>query len=327
MFLRLLSGVTVFAAIVLGSSTAKAVGDDYCLSTNAYCQQAPKNAPAAEEMDSSASTMTGLGSILGFSSNPGAISTQRSFGVGAIYYKIRPSYVLVTGTGQIGAAISPSNGDDTFFGNPSFETEADYLYRQTESLPFEQLKIVLGAAYSLIDNERTGFSRFRITLGALGKYVVDTDAIKPGGGLTIALGPLVIGGSYLQDETKISADGATPPSVLHSETLSYTGNLALGPLTLDYTHLLLKPETGNQVNVDLANASLVVKRFVISAAYRIEKSDRKIFDSETLTLKPKFQKEEVFGGIQIPILPFAQAGLFYNYYLLDEFSAGLTLFF
>ncbi|RYZ93608.1 MAG: hypothetical protein EOP06_00125 [Proteobacteria bacterium] len=322
----LLGGGLLLSALMLQSTDVRAVSDDFCLSTNAYCQQGAKSTPT-QNQDTPNPSKSGLGSLIGFGSNPAAVSTSRAIGIGAVYYKIRPSYVLVSGTGQIGAAISPSNGDDTFFGSPSFETEVDYLRRQKESLPFAQQKFVLGVAYAVVDNELSGYRRFQITLGAVGRYIVDAKAVTPGGGLALAAGPLVLAAAASLDETKLSADGSTPSMILKNTTLSYNGNITVGSMTLDYTRLILTPELAKELSVDLANASLSIKGFLISAAYRVEKSDRKVFEKESLTLRPRFRKEKIFGGVQIPILPFSQLGVFYNYYLLDEFSVGLTIFF
>ena len=81
------------------------------------------------------------------------------------------------------------------------------------------------------------------------------------------------------------------------------------------------------MHVDVATASLLFKRFVFTGAYRVEDSARGRYDGKTKSLMTHPLKEEIFGGVQFAILPFAQIGAFYNYFLLNEVSGGLTVFF
>jgi hypothetical protein len=306
-------------------ATVHAVSDPYCLGTDHKCDRGSKSeTPDAEAL---AGPNTSEDSLLGFTLNPSAVPVRDALGLAAIYYKVRPQFLFVKGSGRVGAAISPSNGDDTFFGNPALETEVDYLYRRQEELPFEQLKVALGLAASLYDNDEKGFSRFSITLGALGRYIGESKQVKPGAGATIALGPLTIGGAFSQDETRTGTRGTQESKMLDSATTSLTAGLTLGSLMLDYTKLTAKPSTGAETTVDLASLNLVLRRLVISGAYRVERSDRKGYDSKTRALIEKPLKEEIFGGVQYSVFSFLQVGAFYNYFLLNEVSGGATIFF
>lgn len=194
-------------------------------------------------------------------------------------------------------------------------------------MPFEQLKVALGVAASLFDNEQKGFTRVGFTVGALGRYIGDSKTVKPGGGATLALGPLTLGGAYSLDETKMGTRGDQEPWTIQSTSTSLTVGLTLGSLMLDYTKLTAKRETGAETNVELASLNLLLRRFVISGAYRIEHSPRGGYDEKTRTLYTKPVKESIFGGIQYNLLSFVQVGAFYNYFLLEEVSGGVTIFF
>ena len=259
------------------------------------------------------------------------LSLRDALGIAAIYYKVKPQFLFVKGAGRIGAAISPSNADDTFFGNPALETDADYLYRRQESVPFEQTKVALGLAVSPIDNGGAGWSRFQVTLGALGRYIAATEQVKPGGGVTIAAGPLTLGAALTMDETRVGTRLPQEEKTIESKTTSLTAGLSFGSLLLDYTKLTSLTtsdlDTGNEMHVDLATISVLLNRFVITGAYRIEHSARGGYEGKTRSLFAKPTKEEIFAGVQFAILPFSQVGVFYNYFLLNEVSAGLTIFF
>jgi hypothetical protein len=323
--LRSLKILFLVVGISLASERSVAGDNPYCLGTDHRCDRSNKNEPPPT--DGPGYPATSEDSLLGFTLDPSAVPVREAIGLAAIYYKIRPQYVFVRGTGRIGAAISPSNADDTFFGNPAAETDQDYLYRRQESLPFNQLKVALGVAASLFDNEEKGFSRFQMTLGALGRYIGESNAVKPGGGATIALGPLTIGGAYSLDQTLVGTREGQDAKRVESVTTSLTAGLTLGSLMLDYTRLTAKREAGDETHVELASLNLLLRRFVISGAYRIENSSRGGFDATTRALYSKPVKESVFGGVQFSPLSFLQIGAFYNYFLLEEVSAGVTLFF
>ena len=295
-------------------------GDVFCIAVDNKCDQ-------GDGTDSAMSSVGGGESLTGFTLNPASVPVKDAQGLAAIYYKIRPQFLFVKGTGRIGAAVSPSNGDDTFFGNPSFETNTDYLYRRQNKFPFQQTKVALGLAASVFDNEGSMWTRIQLSIGVLGRYIQASNNITPGLGVTFLAGPLQLSAAISKDETGISAEGSVPASIQKDQTTSISATLPLGNVVLDYTKLALTPETGNPVNVDLANITVLLERFIFSAAYRIEKSDRPGFDEGTQSLITKNAKEDIFGSIQYSVFSFAQVGVFYNYFLLSEVSGGLTVFF
>jgi hypothetical protein len=61
--------------------------------------------------------------------NPSSVPVEKGLGIEMIEYGRGAEFSLIRGTGRIGAAISPSNNEQTFFGPPSFELDLDYFNR------------------------------------------------------------------------------------------------------------------------------------------------------------------------------------------------------
>lgn len=72
--------------------------------------------------------------------NPSAIPTEDGTGLEGILYKGTVDFSLVRGTGRVGAAISPSNSEETFFGPPSIEFDSDYFERKLNSDKYQNQK-------------------------------------------------------------------------------------------------------------------------------------------------------------------------------------------
>jgi len=79
--------------------------------------------------------------------------------------------------------------------------------------------------------------------------------------------------------------------------------------------------------VQLYTASLLLRRWILTAAYRIENSDRPVFLRSSESFITQKLKPAVFAGVQYAPLSHLQVGIFYNYYLLNEISVAATIFF
>ena len=78
--------------------------------------------------------------------NPAAVPLEKSLGVEAIYYDNSVDLALVKGLGRVGAALSPSNSEETFFGPPGIELPADLLDRKQHQRKFPAQKLTLATA-------------------------------------------------------------------------------------------------------------------------------------------------------------------------------------
>lgn len=260
--------------------------------------------------------------------NPAEVPTEKGLGVQAIFYRDTPDFALVTGTGRVGAAISPSNNDDTFFGPPGFETTSDFYKRKLDGDKYPNQKVTLATAFTLTEKNGSGFGRYALRLGIMGKYNKDTYDVTPGGGLSGVLGPLNFGYSIYTDETYLEhgLSGTGNADTIHYQVNTYNVGLFLSSVILDYSHMHVQ-NSDNPSDVSLFTAALLWKKFIFTASKRIEDSNKAYFNFDTKTLETKQIKEDYFGGIQYSFSKHFMLGVLYNYYLLHEFSLTGTVFF
>lgn len=259
--------------------------------------------------------------------NPSAVPTEKGLGLEALIFKDAPDFAIVKGFGRVGAAISPSNSEETFFGPPGFETDSDLFLRKKNQEKFPNQKITLATAFSLFEKNGSGLGHYSLRLGLMGKYNKETTNVSPGGGLSGVWGPLYFGYSIYDDETllKQSYNGNDPSKPLKYQVHTYNVGLFLNSLILDYSNLRLQEPFESSVN--LFTATLMFKNFIITASKRSEDSARASYNFETEQLETKQIKEDYFGGVQYSVTNNIMLGVLYNYYLLHEASGSVTVFF
>ena len=110
--------------------------------------------------------------------NPAVIPLDQSFGGEFLYFDNSVDFAIVKGLGRIGAAISPSNSEETFFGPPGVEVPADFLTRHQEKHKYPSQKLTLATAFGLL--RRVGLDMRRRLPGLLGRFggIVATDASR-----------------------------------------------------------------------------------------------------------------------------------------------------
>ncbi len=262
--------------------------------------------------------------------NPSAVPTDKGIGLEGIMYGGETDFSIVQGLGRVGAAISPSNSEETFFGPPGFEMSDDFLERKQKGLKLPQQKYTLASAVNLIKKVDGGLKARSLQLGLMGRYNKLTKTISPGVGLNGTFGPLTFGASQYADETQVEDETFVPEErpVFKYQVKTYTGGLSLGSLLLDYSVLNVEvPQTGDVSTVKLLTASLLVKRMILTYSKRTEDSLRQSYNYATRQLETKQLKEDFFAGIQLNATNYLMVGLLYNYYLLHEYSLTATLFF
>lgn len=259
--------------------------------------------------------------------NPAAVPTEKGFGFEGLFYKSDVDFGLIRGNGRIGAAISPTNSEDTFFGPPAFELPEETLFRKQERDKYPSQKTTLATAVILAEKKSSTFKSYSLRLGVMARYNRLTTHISPGMGLSGNLGPLSFGGSFYEDQTKLNTavDGSGVDVVYLYRVRTYNVGLFLSSLLLDYSHLEL--DTEEVASVDLYTASILLKKLIITASKRVENTVNPAYNFETKTLEERRIKEEVFGGIQYSLTKNLMVGALYNYYLLREYSLTATLFF
>jgi hypothetical protein len=257
--------------------------------------------------------------------NPAEVPTERITGVETLLYKGAFDFALVKGLGRIGAAISPSNNDETFFGAPADEDLLGFEDRMISRTKYKSGKYAVATAVNLITNEGSGLRHFSLNLGVIGRYEVATTHIKPGVGVDAIMGPLYAAGSYYQDEVQINQFQGPGTLTLNTTVTTISGGLSLDSVLIDYS--LLQVSGDSEAKATVVTIAGFVDRFILTVARREVISNKPAFDYSTQTLIPLTSKVEIFGGVQARVASFLVLGAFYNYYLLHEGSVGATVFF
>lgn len=259
--------------------------------------------------------------------NPSAVPKEKGLGLELIYYDKAFDFALVKGLGRVGAAISPSNSEETFFGPPGIELPPDLVSRKVDKHKFPSQKYTLAAAFGLLDNKQSGLERFELNLGVMGKYNRLTKETDGGAGLTGVLGPLTFGYSIYNDQTQLDYTpyGLDDKPVTRYRVETYSIGLFLHSILIDYS--VLRMMADSVATTTVLTGALLFKRLILTAALRRDSSILPSYNYATRTLDATTERGEVFGGVQVGITSAIMVGAFYNYYLMRETSLGLTVFF
>jgi len=263
-----------------------------------------------------------------FQINPSAVPLDRGFG-GEVLYFDGVDVGLVKGTGRIGAGLSLSNGEETFFGPPGLELNSELLERKQDHKKYDAQNIALAGALNLYSNKRRGLSRFQLNLGVIGKYNKLSGDLWPGVGLSGIAGPVTFGYAVSEDQYVVdySSLGYSDYMKFKYQVSTLSAGLFLNSLALDYSNLSIRVDNDEVLTIQLMTGSILLKRWILTFSGRREDSSRPDYDYKNKILKTEQIKHEVFGGIQYSATRTLMVGLFHNYYLLRELALGATLFF
>lgn len=261
--------------------------------------------------------------------NPSAVPTDKGIGVEAIYHSVEADLALIRGNGRLGAALSPSNSEETFFGAPGFELYDDLLERKKNQTKYPNQKLTLASAFSIVDKKGSGLRNYSLKAGAMAKYNKLTEGITAGGGLNGSWGPLTAGYAYYKDETELTlGPGPDDKKIINYNVQTYNIGVYLTSLILNYSNMRLETiDKDYLATIQLYTASLTLGKFILTAAKRTEDSPAPVYNYDTKDLEYKKIKEDYFGGVQYSLTKSFLLGALYNYYLLHEVSVSATLFF
>jgi hypothetical protein len=264
----------------------------------------------------------------GINLNPSAVPTEDAWGIETIVYD-GADFSLVKGTGRIGAALSPSNSEETFFGPPGFELDPVYLQRKIDGKKYKSQKINLATAVGIVNNGSKGLRRFEVNLGVIGKYNRVSKKIGPGAGISGVAGPVTFGYSRGKDQYIIDLTplGITDTITYKYDTETLSAGIYLNAFAFDYSKLTITDEFDQQTFITLLTGSLLLKRWIFTASQKKEDSLRDRYDFKTKTLIDQQIKTDYFGGVQFAATKVLMVGAYYNYYLLNDVAFGATLFF
>lgn len=258
--------------------------------------------------------------------NPAAVPVEKSTGIEAIIFD-GADFALVKGFGRVGAGISMSNSEDTFFGAPGIELPSSFQKRHVEKKKYTSQKYTLASAFQVYSNKKQDMKQFDANLGVMGKYNKATKHALGGAGLSGKLGPFTYGYSVYKDETQLDYStygvSRTPTTGYFVETMSV--GIFLRSAAIDYA--VLRMVTNDTWTTNVLTGSLLLQRTILTVAQRTEKSTRPAYNYNSKVLESQEKKKDLFMGAQVNIGKYFLGGLFYNYYMLHELSLGLTLFF
>lgn len=258
--------------------------------------------------------------------NPAAVPTEEVTGIEAIYFNSF-DFALVKGLGRVGAAISPSNNEETFFGAPGVETEDAANERKLDRKKFDSTKYTLATGLNVFSTRGRGLLQTNFDIGVMGRYNKETGGITPGVGVRLTAGPLLAGASIYSDEnTYATTDPANPRAKVRSNVKTWNAGVFLDSVLVDYSVIETEGITPARASV-LTGALFVGKRGIITLAHRKTKYFESNYELIPGLNLPRKERSDMFLGVQYRVAKFLVLGIHHNYYLLDEFSGGIVLFF
>lgn len=279
--------------------------------------------------------------------NPAAVNTDRGFGIESIHYKGDAQLGLVTGTGRVGAAISNNPSEETFFGNGVQEDTLTYRERWFEKDQYKSEKFILSTAVNLFGKKRR--KGLQMDLGINYRYINDIKSSFLGGGLALNWSRIISASyaefrdAYVKDLrgktiTYYEVDGSKSTFTYpqdniylfqkHFQVKNYTLGFNYSNWSFDYSWFTTTNLDDNTKSyVKIFNSSLFYKKWMFSFGTREEESQREYFDPKKEEMITQKFKYNIFIGAQYALGKHFVIGLFNNYYLLNEWSLGLTFFF
>lgn len=252
-------------------------------------------------------------------------------GLEVLNYSGEQDFAIVTGTGRIGAAISPSSYEDSFFGNMSYESSSNYLQRKLDGKKYKSNKMSFGSSFKLFDNKKKKMKTLRANLGVIAKYNKDSKIFNYGAGASLEISLLSLGYTRYKDDYFIKADPLTltPDQSQRYVVDTFTFGIKLPHLVADYTYLVNKFDFyGSEFKdkITLITATLFYKKFMFTYGHRKEESFRPRVNFDTKSLEYIEDKYDVFLGVQYSLNRHFILGAYYNYYLNYGYTIGLTGF-
>jgi hypothetical protein len=279
--------------------------------------------------------------------NPSSLSMEKGFGIESIFYNGNSKVGLITGSGRIGAAISQSPTQESFFSNMAFETSNVYRQRRVENMlhkPEDSYSFSLAA--NIFGKKKRKGLQFDLGLIAKRNGQADQNFLGAGGTLSynkvISFGYAQYKDIFYEDlrnqtinlyDTNGNDLGETtyPDNPLYLtdinllvETFIWSlkyGNFAFDHLTIKTTY---EDDIIDPTYIKIFNTSVFYKKWIFTYGMREEESYREAYSDEVF--KSEKFKHDGFLGIQYAIGKSALIGFFSNYYLLNEVSLGLVIF-
>jgi hypothetical protein len=226
---------------------------------------------------------------------------------------------LTSGTGKMGGVLISGSLDNTFFGNRAPELDEQFIERHLSDRQFENKKNTLALGAKLYSTRRLG-----LDIGVIAKRHQELKDINLGGGLSARLGPFHFGTSLFKDSYLLEELSET------FTVTTFTAGVRIKNLALDVASINSKLKYYSYLSVPdtkilIYSASFYYEDLLLNAALRKENSAAKTFQDPGLVIKEE-EKSSPYFSIQYSLGKHVIFGIMYNYFLLKEASASLTLY-
>jgi hypothetical protein len=234
-------------------------------------------------------------------------------------------FSIVSGSGRIGAGLSASNSDETFFGNSAKESTTDYQNRKRAGEKYSIDKYSLSVGASLMGKKKKK-SLFDLSAGFIAKYNDERSKFLPGASLSGSFWLISFGFSYLKD------DGYRDPVVYNNlskeyynyDVLVYSAGLSLPYINYDYTYFVNDSPASHRVAIH--SVAMFYKSYIFSFGRKKEESDRLHYNEDSKTFTESASIYDTFYGVQYRHRKRFMLGVYHNYYLVNDITLGLTIF-
>lgn len=268
--------------------------------------------------------------------NPANVSFDKGLGVEVLAQPSNPLlFSLASGTGKMGGALISGGLDNSFFGNRTPELPEEFLERNETDKQYKNKKLTLALGAKFVARKNVG-----LDVGALFKRHSEVKKINPGAGVSARLWRLHFGASVFRDDmylnlqdTMNEASGMRYAELLGKE--EWTENFLVTTLTvgtridnfsLDVGSIKSKLDFYDEIQTHILiySAAFQYKDALFNMALRQENSGAPVYKNERLEVKK--EKSDMYFGFQYSLNRHLILGVSYNYFLLKEMSATLSLF-
>lgn len=223
------------------------------------------------------------------------------------------------GTGAIGSGFTVSNQEGTFFGNLTHEDQDIYRQRIRQGDVFDSPKYSGALAFKVGESKNADWMPV-LNVGILGKYNELSDNMHPGAGASLQVGPIFGGISRYRDDFN-REDVSLENQRFFVNTWSV--GLNLSSLAMEYqvtTNSYLEDSI-----IRVFSSTLFIEQVMFTYAYRSERSEYPQYDFRDEEFE-EGEQQHYFLGLQYGATENLLIGAFWNYFLLNEVSFGVSLF-
>lgn len=267
--------------------------------------------------------------------NPAIVSRVKGLGLEALIEKHNATvFNFVSGTGKFGALIS-NNLESNFFGNRAIELENHAYIRNKMNKQYTSKKYGGALGASLLSSPLVD-----IDAALSGKYNSESKFLGVGGSISGRIGPLTFSAFLYQDDAYLNFQNEVNPysGLLYSITYptlkyhekywvsAYTLGSAFKKLTFDFGMIKSKTQFyGEESKIYIYSfAYRIHNKWLLNLAFRKEETPNLKYNRVLDVMMIQKKKSSNYLGVQYSLNKHFFMGMNYNYFLLNEYSFGLT---